>query len=293
MHFTGFYVFYCLTRPLLWLPLPVLYLFSDLLYLLAWYFPGYRKNVVMTNLRNSFPDKTDEEIRKISKAYYHHMCDSFIESFAAINMTDKELGRRCKVINPGLLKHYFDQGRSVISVFGHYGNWEWLSILPYFTDHKVLALYKPLNNKYFDRFMKRLRQKFGIRVVPVIRSYAVMLGYHNEKIPTLTFFLGDQRPMKRNIRYWTTFLNQDTPVMLGSEQIAMKLDQVVVFFIMKKLRRGYYEVEIVPVTEDPKSTGMYEITGKHIRLLEAQIIRKPEYWLWSHKRWKHKREQAV
>ncbi|MFO7619154.1 MAG: lysophospholipid acyltransferase family protein, partial [Thermoplasmata archaeon] len=144
-----------------------------------------------------------------------------------------------------------------------------------------------------DRFIKRLRQRFGVQVVPVIRSYAAILEHHKENIPTITYFLGDQRPIKENIRYWTKFLNQDTPVMLGSEQIARRLNQAVVFFSMNKVKRGYYEVEIIPVTEDSQSTNMYEITENHIKLLEDQITRKPEYWLWSHRRWSHKKQVAT
>jgi Kdo2-lipid IVA lauroyltransferase/acyltransferase len=289
-HFIGFYVFYGLTRPLLWLPLPLLYLFSDFLYLLACYFPGYRKEVVFTNLRNAFPEKTGKELKKIARGYYRHMCDSFVESFAAINMSEKEFRKRFVWKNTGLLDLYYDKGRSVVSVFGHYGNWEWLSTLPVYTKYKVLALYKPLSNLYFDRFMKNLRQKFGVEVVPIIRSYPVIFKHHEENIPTLTFFLGDQRPLRDNIRYWTRFLNQDTPVMLGSEQIARKLNQVVVFFAINRIKRGHYEVEIIPVTDDPGSTAKYEITELQTRLLEAQILRNPEYWLWSHRRWKYSKE---
>jgi Kdo2-lipid IVA lauroyltransferase/acyltransferase len=272
------------------LPLPVLFRLSDFLYLLAYYFPGYRKTMVFGNLRNAFPGKPDADLKKIAKGYYRHMCDSFIESFAALNMSGKELGRRITWKNPELLDQFHREGKSVIAVFGHYGNWEWLSTLPLHTSYRVIALYKPLKNIYFDRYMKDLRQKFGVMVVPVIRSYPAILECHNKKIPTITMFLGDQRPMKRNIRYWTKFLNQDTPVMLGSEQIARKLNQAVVFFSINKIKRGYYEVEIIPVSDDPGSTGPYEITEKQTRLLEAQIIKKPEYWLWSHNRWKHQKE---
>ena len=293
IRFTGFYIFYGLSRPLLWLPMPVLYLLSDFLFILAFYFPGYRKRVVFNNLHNAFSEKTDHEVRRIARSYYHHMCDSFIESFAALNMSERELKKRFVWKNPELLKQYYDKGKSVVAIFGHYGNWEWLSTLPLYTDYKVLALYRPLSNVYFDRFMKKLRQKFGLQTVSVIRSYSVILHYHNEQIPTVTFFLGDQRPKKKHIRYWTTFLNQDTPVMLGSEQIAKRLDQVVVFFKISKLKRGHYEVEIIPVAEDPLSTKMYEITERHTRLLEEQINERPQYWLWSHKRWKHIMEAQV
>jgi Kdo2-lipid IVA lauroyltransferase/acyltransferase len=286
----GYYIFYGLTRPLLYLPLPVLFVFSELLYLLACYFPGYRKNMVMMNLHNAFPDKSDREIKKIARGFYRHMCDSIIESFAILTMSRKELEKRVIWKNPGLLDQYYEQGRSVISVFGHYGNWELLCSLPLHTRHRVLALYKPLTNIYFDRFMKKLRQKFGVQAVAATRSYSEILRYHREQVPTISLFLGDQRPARENIRYWTKFLNQDTPVMFGSEHIARKLDHVVVFLAMSKVKRGFYEIEIIPVTEIPGSTGMYEITEMHTRLLEEQIQKRPEYWLWSHNRWKHVKE---
>ncbi len=291
-HFAGFYIFYGLSWPLLRLPLNILYLLSDLFFILSFYFPGYRKKVVFNNLHNSFPEKTDKEIRKIARAFYQHMCDSLIESFAAVNMSKEQISRRCVWKNPEILENYFLKGRSVISVFGHYGNWEWFSGLPLYTNYTVLALYRPLRNSHFDRFMKSLRQKYGLKAIPVRRGYQVIREYQRKRVPTVTYFLSDQRPARDKIGYWTRFLNQDTPVMLGAERIARRLNQVVVFFSVNKLKRGYYEVEIIPVTEQPQSTADYEITGMHLRLLEEQITRNPEYWLWSHKRWKHKKPKV-
>ncbi len=288
-HFIGFYLFYGLSRPLLLLPLQVLFMFSELLFMLAWYFPGYRKKMVLRNLHNAFPEKDHPEIKKIARGFYRHMCDSIIETFYALTMSRKEMERRVVWKNAGLLEQYYQQGRSVISVFGHYGNWEWLFSLPLYTRHRVIALYRPLSNIYFNRFMKKLRQKFGIQAVTATRSYPEILKFHNEKIPTISLFLGDQRPAGGNIRCWTRFLNQDTPVMLGSEHIARRLGHAVVFLSMRKVKRGYYEVEIIPVTEEPVSTGLYEITERHTRLLEEQIRKKPEYWLWSHNRWKNQK----
>ncbi len=290
LHFTGFYLFYMISWPLLRLPLRVLYLLSDLLFLVFYYFPGYRKGVVLENLRNSFPEKSENEIRSISRKFYHHLCDSFIEAFAASGMSREEMERRCVWKNLELLDKYYENGRSLIAVFGHYGNWEWLSVLPLYTKFRVLALYKPLSNIWFDRFIKNLRQKFGLIAVPLIRSYPMMLEYQNINVQTISFFMGDQRPRQRHIKYWTVFLNRKTPVMLGTEQIAKRLDQSVVFFSMRKLRRGYYEVEILDVVDKPRSTEEHEITEQHIRLLENQIRQRPEYWLWTHKRWKHKPE---
>ena len=289
VHFLGFCIFYGLSRPLLLLPLKVLYIFSDIMFLFAYYVPGYRKSLVLNNIRNAFPEKINGEVKKIARDYYRHMCDSVIESFAASVIKEKELAKRCVWKNTEMLDDYFNRGKSIVAVFGHYGNWELLFSLPLYTRYQVLALYKPLSNIYFDNYMKNLRQRFGIKAVPVIRSYQAMLQHQDENIPTITLFLGDQRPIKNHIRYWTQFLNQDTPVMLGAEQLARRLNQVVVYFLINKVKRGYYEVEVITVTEEPESIPMYGITERHIRLLESQIIDRPEYWLWSHNRWKHKK----
>jgi Kdo2-lipid IVA lauroyltransferase/acyltransferase len=183
-------MFYVLSWPLLKLPLRVLYFFSDLVYILIFYFPGYRKEVVFSNMRNSFPQKSDARNQRYGKGFYRHLCDSFVETFAAINMNEEEIRKRCVWKNLELLDHHYQNGKSVVSVFGHYGNWEWLSTLPLYTKYKVLALYKPLSNIYFDRFMKSMRQKYGIQTVPVIRSFPVILDYHNTNVRTLTFFSG-------------------------------------------------------------------------------------------------------
>lgn len=288
LRFSGFQAFYLLSWPFLRLPLPVLYVLSDLFFFLLFYFPGYRKAVVLKNLRNSFPDKSDREIRSIARAFYRHLSDSFIESFAIANMSKEEFGRRCIWKNPEVLDKYYKTRKGVISIFGHYGNWEWMSGLPLYTEMKVLAVYKPLKNIWFDRYIKNLREKFGITAIAANRCLPAMIDYCNKDIPTITYFLGDQRPLREHIRYWTKFLNQDTPVLLGAEKIARRLDQAVVFFSMNKIKRGFYEVEIIPVTENPRSTSDYEITESHTRLLEQQIRNHPAYWLWSHKRWKHK-----
>lgn len=287
------YLFHILNFPL-WiitlLPLRLLYILSDFFYILVYHLIGYRKKVVFTNIINSFPEKSNKEVVRIAKSFYRHLCDYFIESFYIFNMSEKEINNRFRYKNPEVLIDLYKQNRSIIATIGHYGNWEWLCSLPLHVDYKVFALYSPLNNKYFDELFKRLRGKFGVKMLPMKTAFKDLALAERNKELTLTYFLTDQRPVWSSIRYWTTFLNQETPVFLGSELISKKLDFPVVFFEIKKIKRGYYEVEFKLLTKNPKETSEFQITEAHTKTLENIIINKPDYWLWSHKRWKFKKE---
>jgi KDO2-lipid IV(A) lauroyltransferase len=245
----------------------------------------------MMNLRNSFPEKSEDEIKTIARKFYRHLCDNFIESFYVLNMSEKEIRKRYRYRNPELLRHLQDKNKSIILVMGHYGNWDWLCGLPLSCEQQVLAIYRPLTNKYFDELFTRIRSKFGVRLIQMKTAYREMLTAAQNHVPTITLSLTDQRPAKRSIHYWTNFLNQETPVLTGSEAIAKKLDQAVVFADIQKVRRGYYDVELKLISDYPGQTKEFEITENHTRMLEKIIVRKPEYWLWSHKRWKHNRKK--
>ncbi len=273
-----------------WLPPRVLYVFSDFIFLIIYYLIPYRKKLVLKNLRRSFPEKNKKEIRRISRRFYHHLCDYFIESVYGLHMSAKEINRRYRYKNPELLQSLYDRDRSVILVLGHYGNWEWTSNFPLNIPHTVMAIYKTLHNPYFDRLFVKVRSKFGLVPVPMESTLRRMIEYKQRGIKTLTIFLADQRPRWKNIQYWTTFLNQDTPVLLGPEKTAKKLDQAVVFIHVNKLKRGYYESEFILLHDDPRETGTYEITESHLRTLEKIIREEPEWWLWSHNRWKHSKD---
>jgi Kdo2-lipid IVA lauroyltransferase/acyltransferase len=286
----GFYFFYSFIWLFTLLPLRVQYGFSTLLYFVIYYIAGYRREVVVKNLRNAFPEKTDEEISGISKSYFRHMCDELIEAFQLIHFSGKKLLKHVSFKNPEVLNVYFERRQSIVAVFGHYGNWEWFgAALPLVVSHKVLAIYRPLKNRYFDKMMISLRSKFGVHLVPTKRVLQEIICFHREGTPIMTLFLGDQGPAKKKIQYWTKFLNQDTPVFLGAEKVSSKLGHAVVYFRVKKVKRGKYEIEFVPLFDNPKETSEYEITEKHLKMLEEDIIQTPDYWLWSHRRWKHKR----
>jgi KDO2-lipid IV(A) lauroyltransferase len=250
--------------------------------------------VVRENLRNSFPEKNKEELKKIETAYYRHLCDLFVETIKIIHLSPSEIKKRCRFNNLEILEDLSQKNKSFIGVLGHLGNWEWSINLPLFAPYyKVLAMYKPLSSKDFNNFYKELRSKYGAQPISMKESYKRMYDYSRNNIITATAFISDQTPHKDEIHYWKTFLNQETPVFLGSENVAKKLNQAVLFFRMRKVKRGYYEFDIIPITENPETTELYEITNKHLLLLEETIKQQPEIWLWSHRRWKYKRPQDV
>lgn len=246
--------------------------------------------MVMINLKNSFPEKSDEEIKIIARRFYRHLCDSFIESIYILNMSPNEVRKRYRFKNLELLNRLLNSNKSIIVTAGHYGNWEWYVSLALYIDHQVLAIYHPLNNQYFNELFLRLRMKYGTKLIQMKTAFREMSTAAQNNILTITLFVTDQRPVRSSIRYWTTFLNQETPVLLGSESIAKRLNQAVVYMDVQKTRRGYYEVEFRLLYENPLQTKEFEITEAHTRMLEGIIKRNPEYWLWSHRKWKHKRQ---
>ena len=283
------YLAYAFFRLLSFLPLWLLYIFSDFVFFIIYRIIAYRKKVVNQNLRNSFPEKSSEEIRKIRKEFYHHFCDTFIETIKLWRISEEEILRRCVLKNPDFFKPYKAQGKSVIAVTGHYANWEWLSSFALHNVGDFLPIYKPLHNKVIDKMYINIREKLGSKTLAKNDTLRTMIGHKNQGHFTVTAFIGDQTPNKKNLQYWTNFLNQDTPILQGAERIAKKLDQAVVYCKMTKLKRGYYEYEFIPITDNPKETEENGITERHTRLLEDIINENPSYWLWSHKRWKHKR----
>ena len=288
---------YYLLRILSWLiykmPRRVRYGLSNIFFVIIYYLIGYRRDVVNLNLANSFPEKTQKERELIAKNFYRHICDSFIETlyFDRIPLTE---GKNCvRFVNPELLNGYLDQGRQVLTFFGHYNNWEWFCNLPLYATQQCYAVYKKIKSKAIDRFYINLRSRFG--AVPLERAdtFRQLMSDHQKGIPSMSAFLFDQTPRSTELHHWVTFLNQDTPVILGAEKMAQKLDAVVLFLYSRKIKRGYYETEFQLVTDHAGACSKFEITDKCNHLLEQQIIEHPEFWLWSHKRWKHKRAVTI
>lgn len=288
----GFYLFYCINWIVTLLPLRILYCFSDLLFPLVYYFPGYRKKVVATNLKNAFPEKSEEERTLIEKRFYHHFCDLIIETLKLTHISNEQLKRRMTFTNPELLERFYNEDRDVVASLGHYNNWEWMICLPLYTEFRTVTIYKPLQNKYFNRYMADLRSGKGMIMTPMSHIVREILNGRKNNIRSLFSFITDQTPAKGEITYWTTFLNQVTPVFLGVEKIAAKYDMILLFNTIQKVRRGYYTFTAELLFEHTAGLSEHLITQIHVRRLEEIIREKPEFWLWTHRRWKYKREEA-
>ena len=285
----GYYIFYGINWVITLLPLKILYLLSDLLYVILYYIVSYRRKVVSENLKNSFPEKTDEERKTIEKKFYHHLADLIIETFKLTHMSTASQKKRFSYTNLEIIDKLREEKRDIIAVLGHYNNWEWPTLLPFYLKYKTIIIYKPLQNRYFNNFINSHRSKFGIVLTPTSHVIRDIINYKNNNINTISIFISDQIPAKEDIKYWTKFLNQDTAVFTGAGKIAAKYDMAVVFFHVQKVKRGYYNLDIELLYDHTAGLSENLITETHVRRLEEIIREKPEYWIWSHRRWKHKK----
>jgi KDO2-lipid IV(A) lauroyltransferase len=285
----GFYIFYGLNWVFTLLPMRILYIFSDFLYLILYYVISYRRKVVAENLRNSFPEKSADELKAIEKKFYRHLADLMVEVLKLTHMSREQTLRRMTITNQELLDRLYNEGRDVIAVIGHYNNWEWLKSLIFHTKFQTVSIYKPLQNKRFDRFLLGLRERGGMILTPMSLIIREILEARKNDRKSIYSFVTDQTPPRGDIKYWTTFMNQDTPVYLGVEKIASKYDMAIVFFNVTKIKRGYYNYCPELLFEHTSGLPEHEITEKHVKRLEEIINQKPEYWIWSHRRWKHKK----
>ncbi len=281
-------LFYIFIYPVTRLPFRVIYALSDFLYYIIFYLIRYRRQVVFQNLRNSFPEKSQTEINKIAKAYYRHFCDLTVESFKMFAITEEELKKRFVFKENNVLHQLYHQKRNVILGGGHYNNWEVFAVACQFgIPHKCLALYKPLQDTWFDKKMRQSRSRFGLNMWP-IKQVKEMFEIEKNNL-TLTIFGMDQSPSKANRCHWMKFLNQDTGVSYGPEKYAKENNSAVVYGRILKVKRGHYCFEVDLVTDSSKNEPTGKILEDLTKLLEVDIIRRPEYWLWSHRRWKKKK----
>ena len=281
-----------------WLPLCVLYLFSDCIYYLLYYCIRYRRKVVRKNLVNSFPKKSLKEIIAIEKGFYAWFCDYVVETIKLRTMSAEELQKR--MVFEGLETVYADMEKNnqtfCFAYLGHYCNWEWVSTLPLWTKDKLgcAQIYHPLENEAFNTLFVNLRGRFGSESISMSETLRRIIQLKNEKKKTLIGFLADQTPMWNSIHLWMDFLSQETPVFTGTERIAKQVNAYVCYIDITRPRRGYYHGLFKPVKVDAQIpvTSEYPITEVYMHLLEETINRAPAYWLWSHNRWKRKREVA-
>lgn len=281
-------IFFWLFRLFACIPLRIFLFFSPITFFLLYHVFAYRKKVVYTNLINSFPEKNDKEISKIAKAFYWHLGDLIFENIKLFHYNQKQLEKHLSHKNSHILDDDYNNGRNVILVSGHYNNWEMMLRHFYEIKHHNLALYHPLENKFIDQIVFKNRSKTGTEPVPMQNYIRRLTECNNKNILTVSWFIADQTAPPES-PFWTTFLNQDTPFFVGAEKISRRFNYPVYFMHMSKLKRGKYEVEFIKLFDQPKDEPEFAITEAIVRMLEKEIIDDPQYWLWSHRRWKHKR----
>lgn len=283
---------YYIIYPILWLlsmlPMPILYGKSTILFGLVYYVIGYRKKVVKGNLRLVFPDKSETEINRIAKKFYRHLCDMIFETIKSMTISEKELAKRFQFENVEYLDTLYSQGKSVFLMCGHYASWELSGMLAKYISFQGLAVYKKMDNPYFDSLVKRIRGRFGGEIVTNKQIAKVLYRKFKKGEQTLTLILSDQTPKPWAYKDRQDFMGIDVPVFTGTEELAKMLDFATVYFKIEKLKRGHYKGSFIPLAINPKEYPNYQVTRMFLDEIEKQIQEAPEYYLWSHKRWKHR-----
>ena len=278
-----------LLRIIALLPFSIIYHLSNALSFLVFRIIGYRKEVVKDNLKLAFPDYSDREIFLLSKKFYLHFTDLILETVKSLRMSEVEARKRLILKNPEIFEDLYSKKKGLILVWGHYTNFEWMAmIMPLLVPQRCHAVFQPLSNMYFGQTVVKIREQFGLKLYPMKETYPYMLG--NDSSDSLYIFMADQSPSADRIKYSTNFFGKKTPVHLGVENLAKKLDLAVVFLYANRTQRGHYELTARILTENPSSMPDHSLTDLHVAWLEEEIRAKPEDWLWSHKRWKHAKE---
>ncbi len=285
-------LYYIIVFPISFLPLGLLYKFSDLLFFFFTRIFPYRKSVILGNIQRSFPAKSEDEHQQLVKDFYRHFSDILVEGIKNLTISKKQLKKRMLVRNPELMIELYDDKHNSILVSGHFNNWEWLiSAQNFLFEHQAFGIGMPMTNKFWDKKVNQRRERFGMQVINS-NNYQIKFRTYKKK-PFAVLTLGDQSPANNSKSYWMNFLNQETAVLFGTEHMANDYNFAVIFFVVHKVKRGFYELELKLITKDAKSLEWGQITEQHTRMLEAEIIRNPSQWLWSHKRWKREIPQDL
>ncbi|MEA4919227.1 lysophospholipid acyltransferase family protein [Proteiniphilum sp.] len=289
----GYSLLYALVYILALLPFRILYILSDILYLVVYHVARYRRKLVRKNLKNTFPEKTEKSIEKIEKKFYRHLCDYFVETIKTLRLSDEEMRKRMKFENPEIIERLISNGKSCIVSLGHYGNWEWVTSigLQLTSDTELGLVYKKLHSRASDYLFRRIRSHFGAIPIEMKNVIRQMIRLQDQEEVMVIGFLSDQRPGPRQEKYWTTFLNQQTPVQVGMEKIARRLGNSVVYLDIEKVKRGYYVGKLFLISADASEEAEFSIIEKYMRKLEETTLREPAYYLWSHNRWKFKKPE--
>lgn len=273
------------------LPLWVFYRLSDGLYYLVYHVVRYRRRVVYANLRSSFPEKREAEIERIAKDFYSFFCDYIVETLKFFSMSEKNIRKRMQFEGLNQVKEDFANGRSVTLYLGHYCNWEWISSLGLHLDEQCGQIYHPLENATLDRLFLYMRGRFKAQSIKMDDTFLTILKWKKEGRKNIVGYIADQVPGYNNIHYWADFLHHDTPVFTGAERISKIMDTAVYYIDVERPRRGYYVARFIKIADSLNEHPVFFATEQYFRLLEKNIQRAPQYWLWSHKRWKRTREE--
>ncbi|UAM99949.1 lysophospholipid acyltransferase family protein [Polaribacter litorisediminis] len=286
------FLVFALTYPFIWvfsrLPMRILYIKSDIFFFLIYYVFQYRKKVVLENLSLAFPEKSERERKEISRKFFKHFIDLIMESIKYFSISEKEIKARYKYLNPEIVDFYGKKGQNIIIVGAHQGNWEWSTSMPLALETTVLGAYTRIANKYYEKAIKKSRMRFGIDGYKTSQTVAnIKKNIANHKHAAY-ILLSDQSPQLTKTFYWSTFFGVKVPIHTGAEMLAKKFDCVMINYVAKKVKRGYYEIEFELITETPKAFHDYELTEKYLTITEKNINQQPEIYLWSHKRFKHR-----
>ena len=283
---------YVLTYPLLrllsLLPFSVLYVVSDLVFFMVYRVIGYRKGVVRGNLELVFPDKAVPELRRIEKAFYQHMCDMFLEMIKTIGITDSEIQKRYTFTNIEEFLQFEKKKQSVMLMLPHYASWEWVFSLNTHINSAAYGIYQPLTNKYFDRLVRSLRAKWGTTLITTKQIWDIAAKNNKENKLAVYGIISDQSPMIRKAHYWAPFMGITVPMHTGAEYLCKKFNFPVLFLKVEKVKRGHYRSTFHVLAKDPNDYPDYELTDAYFKQVENAINEAPEYYFWTHKRWKHR-----
>ena len=274
------------------LPFICIYLLSDIFYLIIYYLVGYRKKVVLQNLKNSYPNKNPDELKKLTKRYFRHFSDITLETIKMYGMNKADFDRRMQIKNADLVNQYFEKGQSVVILSMHYNNWEWGSSFSGKLKHKCLGVFKPLHNSSFNSYLNNVRGKHGLEMVSNSEILRRIIKAKKEKELILIWLAGDQTPPYYH-KTWYKFLNQETLFYLGTANIPHKFNYPVFFQNTIKTDRGMYQTEFELLFENPSEFNVSDIIKKYIEKMEEVLKNSPECYLWSHKRWKHIRPEGI
>lgn len=287
------FLIYLIVYPFLWcismLPFRLLYLFSDFVYLIVYYVIGYRKKTVRENIALALPHLSDAERLVIEKKSFQHLCDMFLEMIKTMTISTKEINKRFVFTNFEVYKKLEEQDKSIAMMLAHYASYEWVISMNAYVKFSAFAIYKKIANPYFDKLVRDIRSRFKANLIATKESVPCIISNKRNKLLSIYGFASDQSPKASAAFHWQKFMGIEVPVHTGAEMLSKKFDMNIIFLKVKKVARGHYEASFEILSENPKAIPNYEITDKFIQLVEQQIYEAPEYYLWTHKRWKHRK----